>query len=193
MIILLPAVFVGAWLIGYLGLVVADSRDKHGRDRELLGMAIFFLGIPIFIATSIVAAQQAHITEIYEPTMMRQNIVSIADGSSNVSGEISGGIFITSGYINSQPVYTYYMQEADGAIIQGQLNASKAKIYEDTEQEGYITWLECKHVKGNYRWLPFRSSNCSEYPRSWKTFDKKNFEIHVPPGSVVRHFTLDAE
>lgn len=117
------------------------------------------------------------------------NIVSIKDNSV-IGGEIHGGIFIINGFINEKPVYYFYEIQGSG-YVQSSIPAENVVVYEDTEDGiGYIksvdTWQQVNPEWKNdhLHWFIFVGTPIDKYTIH---------EIHVPRGSIINDFVLDAE
>lgn len=165
-------------------LMIAKWADKHDNLSmfivSLLVMASLFT--PIFIGIFTYKT-------IDNVSEQRIDIVAIKDNTL-VNGSISGGIFVVGGYIQETPVYFFYKKSGNG-YIQDYIDADGVIIYEDTEGSGYISIIKSEGVvdpqwKAKYlHWLVFTSR---DYSKDWQ-----KTEIHVPTGTIIKDFVLDAE
>lgn len=90
-------------------------------------------------------------------------------------GRISGGIFVTSGYINEQQVLSYIRDSGDGGSVLRQAYAQESTIYEGYD-DPTVSYVE--YTFGN-PWLhPFTST------------DNRNFVFKVPSGSVSNEIAV---
>ena len=107
-------------------------------------------------------------------------IYSLKDNT-KIEGQISGSVFAINGYINQRLVYYVYKKDGDG-YSRTTLNGN-AKIFEDTENGGYVkeNWNICPKV----------------YIKQHFFADKDpvlvNIEIHIPKGTLIKQFKLDNE
>jgi hypothetical protein len=104
------------------------------------------------------------------------NIQAAADGSLT-----NGSFFIFGGQIEEEPMYFFY-REDNGVIRQGHIPVANTVIIEDQESRGFIkvtTQSTEMVVDPLYVYVPFGG--------------EKEYEIHVPKGSVVRQFNFDLE
>jgi len=138
--------------------------------------------VPCVVGVSVGEYEQVIVEPCYE------DIVALKDNSV-IEGKMSGGIFIISGYIESKPCYYYYKKVGD-AFQQSHIMADGVLIFEDTpDGEGYIVYKE------SYRKLTDESANSlRHWVVLWTERDRHtDIEIHVPEGTVVNQFVLDAE
>lgn len=124
----------------------------------------------------------------YQMIEHQKEIVAIADNT-HLSGEFSGGMFVFSGSIDSQPVYSYYARRGDG-FVQEHVPSNLSIIYEDTKDAGYIKWTTCD-ANMPFDWWEWKYNGCEGKTVSYESDLVGHYEIHVPPGSVVQSFNLD--
>lgn len=94
---------------------------------------------------------------------------------STIEGRISGGIFVTSGYINEQQVLSYIRDSGAGGSVLRQAYARESTIYEGYD-DPTVSYIE--YTFGN-PWLhPFTST------------DNRNFVFKVPSGSVSNEIAV---
>jgi hypothetical protein len=130
------------------------------------------------------------------------DLIAIADGTLT-EGSIRGGLFVTTGYISERPVYLYYKQESNGGIRQQNVSVNRATIYEDSfDGTAYITVRQIEYLEEyNTDFIHHDGAWWSNWYSPFWNFDSnegKNYDIgsvwydiHLPPGSVVRDFVLD--
>lgn len=121
-------------------------------------------------------------------TEVRTGIVAIKDNTIT-EGSVRGAIFVMSGYISEEPVYFFYKRVGTG-YTQDSIKAKGVTIYEDTEPGvGYIsTTTTVEKVdpvwkKKHLHWLVFNNVQSRDTVT----------EIHVPQGTIIQEFVLDAE
>lgn len=112
---------------------------------------------------------------LYEPEDVTYDfdVVTAKDGS-NVQGQFS----IFGGYIEEVPYYFFYRENPDGGIYQGKIRANNTLIYEDQESRSFIT-----------------VNKTVDHWGFWGVAlgGDKDYEIHVPKGSVDREIEFDLE
>lgn len=106
------------------------------------------------------------------------DIVSFADGGI----DIQGSMFLGSGYINSEPVYTYYY-EIDGGVKQGNIEADITTIVQDSNHppqiiQHSVTETHCGEVD------IWGYDSCGS---AWN----ESYTVYIPEDSVVQSFVLD--
>lgn len=89
--------------------------------------------------------------------------------STTTEGRISGGIFVTSGYINERQVLSYIRDSGDGGSVLRQAYADRSTIYEGFD-DPTVSYVE--YTFGNPVLHPFTSK------------DTRDFVFNVPTGSV---------
>ena len=118
-----------------------------------------------------------------------QEIVSLQDntGIDSTAHRAILHVYVT---IGSSGEYTYYYQLEDGAFIQGSVPASSTKIYEEENctnpcVETYVTYSQ-------NNWSKVMTSIFLFSKKDGKELDRR-YELHVPKGTVVQEFLLDAK
>jgi hypothetical protein len=149
----------------------------YGITSELPDVATWIVaGMFTFLFTLMGVALLSVITEDREyEEVDRFAIVASAD-SSLTSGRFS----IFGGTVNEEPVFFYYSQQEGGSIRQGHVPASQSSIYEGGDGEVIVL------------------ANIEQRPASWWRFGfgesgrfKRQYEFHVPEGSVLQQHTFD--
>lgn len=109
------------------------------------------------------------------------DIVSFADGGIDIHGRM----FLGSGYINSEPVYTYYYEiDGDsGGVKQGNIEADITTIIQDDNHppqiiQHSVTEIHCGEVD------IWGYDSCGS---SWN----ESYTVYIPEDSVVQSFVLD--
>jgi hypothetical protein len=143
------------------------------------GLAIAYLlvtaGINTFTSAHTVTEEQHVSTNV---------LVSLADGS-KITGSFSGGIFLSRGTINQNPVYNAYEKLENGSYRLVQYNANSTTIHYTNENyrgEGYATKVTMKTIKLFGIW---------EFVLSGGHTLSMRHELFVPEGSIVEDFNLD--
>lgn len=108
-----------------------------------------------------------------EPNVYTFDVLAAKDGSST-----EGHFGIFGGTIDEVQYYFFYRQFADGHIEQGKIREADTVIYEDQESRSYI------QVSRADLDMEFWGINHSQGP---------DYEIHVPPGSVLPVVEFDLE
>ena len=117
-----------------------------------------------------------------------QEIVSLQDNT-GIDSTAHPGILHVYVTIGSSGRYTYYYQLEDGAFMQGSVPASSTKIYEEENctnpcVETYVTYSQNNWSKTMTRIFLFSKKDGAELDI--------RYELHVPKGTVVQDFALDA-
>jgi len=116
-----------------------------------------------------------------ERTVVEARLLSIKDNS-----VLEGKFFLLAGAINEEIYYFYYKQDSDGAISLERIATNSAKLYEDAEPgTAYILRIE--------RFVPPAVVTQTKWFFLPDTRFVLQREIHVPQGTVIRQFVLDAE
>lgn len=174
-----------------LALSTALFTWSFGRDGPFSRLTIVVAAVAsLFLVGSVVvpaalgeATTQLTVTE----TVGKIPIVAIKDNSLT-EGEIRGGIFVVGGYMKEEPVYFYYKRVGDG-YVQDWVKALGVVIFEDAPPNvGYLEihtdtyTVDPIHKEKYLHWVFLRSG-----------YSETVTEIHVPPGTIVHEFVLDAE
>lgn len=110
-------------------------------------------------------------------------LASLTDGT-GIEGKISGGIFISRGYIKDTQNYSYYAKNNDGSFNLQKRDADKSTIWQDVSPDNAHVLITDKIEKCSPRWWLLL---CGEEKKS---FYKADF--HVPEGSITNEYRLDA-
>lgn len=141
------------------------------------------IGIPSICGIAIINDR----IDTYETLEETQGIVAIQDNS-QVTG--SGNAFYVS--INTEGVYTYYYQLDDGGYKQGQVSAEDTIIYEEDNCENPSVQRYESYTQNNWSETWTKILLFSSKQDKWESGSTR-YEIHVPKGTIVQDFTLDAE
>ena len=124
----------------------------------------------------------------YDEHLHRQEIVSLSDGGFKTTGAFSSGVFAARGYVDSSPVYLYYVKTGDNQYKQKHIPADETTVYEDTEVSGYIEWDSChKGYTETLMWGRFQHHQRGCWGEHHRTSE---YRLHVPPGTIVQDFEL---
>ncbi|MCL1839888.1 hypothetical protein FWF89_02745 [Candidatus Saccharibacteria bacterium] len=131
--------------------------------------AMFSLVVGLIMAGIITAKYPGTIEIVYHDTP----ILALQDNTS-----ISGGglIFVT---ISSSPEYVFYEKNTDGSIEQKRINVRGVKIFESEDDQPFVRRTE-EQTKAASPW-------CLSIGPVFKT------EFHVPKGTVIQEYRLDAK
>lgn len=126
--------------------------------------------------------------DTYERLEEKQEIVSLKDNNSQISG--GGNLFYVS--INTEGVYTYYYKLDDGGYKRGQVTDDNTVIYEEDNCENPSVQRYESYTQNNWNQTWTKILLFSSKQDEWKSSSTR-YEIHVPKGTIVQEFTLDAE
>jgi hypothetical protein len=115
-----------------------------------------------------------------------RKLAAISSGT-KVEGSYSGGIFVTSGKLVEKEVYRYFYYLDDGSMMKDNVPSGITKIWQeadckDPRLDQYTVYTTCKN-------------NAVELLHLILTFNKREvitYEFHVPTGTVVEEFRLEA-
>ena len=170
--------------VGFVALIAcifafAESEDELN-GKAAVGIAISTLLLLVISAfgIGIICTDM----DTYEAVGNTQEIVSLQDNS-QVSGR--GRRFYVS--IDTNNIYTYYYQLENGGYKQGQVSADKTVIYEEENCEKPVVQ---EYV--TYKRHTTLTSILLFSGEQDKQVDSR-YEIHVPTGTILQEFNLDAE
>ena len=183
---MLYVLIVLAIIVFMIGLFVAGTgiEDKRRFSIICLVVGVVVMGLSTFGIIKVLDK-----IDYYEEKTETVKIVSLQDNS-QVEGNGGGGflhVYIT---IGTSGMYTYYYQLDDGGYKQGRIDADYTIIYEEDNcemprVETYTTFNQNNWSKFWTKVLVFSNKDGKE--------KSKRYEIHVPKGTVVQEFNLDAE
>lgn len=169
-------------------LVLLFMSIKHRDPFYFLLIAISFviLGfLSVMIPGQICSYGNADLS--YKESSSKINIVSVRDGN-ELKGSFYSGLFAFSGTINSEPVYFFYVEEEDGALVQKYYPSNKTKIYEDQEEnKGYIEAVEVSKI---YSYSKVKQDWFGPWATTYEEPYEVSYEFHIPEGTVRRVFEL---
>jgi hypothetical protein len=116
---------------------------------------------------------------------VQQNIVSL-NRSNSLSGSGSSGFFISSGYINSEKVYTV-MKKLDNGSFQETNIPQKTIIFEDTKNDNsYFTYEICDLEKST-AWFLITWQTKPYCPSDTQA---TNYILHIPQNTIISEFNI---
>ena len=163
-----------------VGVTLREQIYRAGSFRLFLRLRRGFSEIALFSALYTGAAALASMLLILLLTVSgvgtstvstRHELVSMQDGQG-----IHGSFFLGTGSVDGRPQFTYYQGSGNGAVLRS-ADASDARVIQDG---GSYVITSCNKIAPIL--APF---GCL------RTID--SLEFHVPEGSVVTNFTLDAK
>ena len=104
---------------------------------------------------------------------VREHKLSALGSSSEVEGRFSGGIFVSSGYVNEEPVFRYIRSEGNGFVLRS-VSADDTVVY----QGDYEPRIEITSTEWGNEFL---------YP--W-TYEYESYALYVPEGSVSNEISV---
>ena len=134
----------------------------------LFSLLSVVVGIFIMLIPSSIYANSVELTYTHEDF----TIVSMQDNTT-MSGR---GFLIVS--IGANREYTYYIQNKDGSYEQKSMRVNNVKIFEEDTEDAYLRIVTGK-VPTSIWLLP------------WD--DSISYEFHIPKGSIIQKFELDAK
>lgn len=152
--------------------------------EELIGAFIGFLmgilvGFLVAWVIGVVAYDNSRI-EVVKTTPL----VSLADGS-QINGRFSGGLFLSSGYINQKPSFTWYETSGDNTYVRKGAKASVSSVhYILDDAKPYYTISKEIDSDGDEFFKPWGINDDPRWP-------KKSYDFYVPKGSIVESYVLD--
>lgn len=98
--------------------------------------------------------------------------------SDQVSGSLTGGIFMISGSIGGDQTYFYYTLNKDGSYAPHKWRPdSDTSIYEEDRKDGEVQQFDMEFVSPLAYWIATPS-------------DRLAMDFHVPKGSIKQEFSL---
>ena len=137
----------------------------------LVGVVVVFVGC---LGYQILFAPQPHDELIGSDT----RIVSLQD-----SGTIKGSFFLGCGNFKGVMQYTAYAVTDDGGYKLIQLPVDSTTIYEDEEDDPKVIEYRMMVVSPEDEILRESNNNRWDYPY---------YEIHIPSGTIIQQYNLDA-
>jgi len=151
-------------------------------DRVFINLLVsVFYGLIVMIITLLAADFKSEDTLKY----VKVNIVSL-DRTNSLNGAINNGFLISSGYINSEKVYTV-MKIINENTYQEENIPQNTLIIEDAQNENsYFTYNTCDREKNTIFSL-VHLQNIS-YCNSYK---KLNYELHIPKDTIIKKINMN--
>jgi len=177
--------------IGYIiGLLLTAATGIGAyyllrRNYDLASLVAFFLACVGAVLFFTISAAASWDEEIQKEQRFEAPIIALRNDSL-VSGYVGGGIFVVVGSVAEEPVYFYYAEEPDGAILQYHITTRDTKIYEEPREDGVLTTVKT-----------YEEKPVSQFGKWW--FDLKEpaidnvsytYEFHVPENTVARQFEV---
>ncbi len=154
-------------IITLIVMFIAYRKEKEKGALFAIGYtsAMFFL--PFLLLISLAWRPTAE----FKP-VKKSNLIAVADDSS-----IRGNFLV----FGTKSEYQYYRESKDGGFVQGSVPIEDTTIYEDVpEGSGYVVTMTDSTCGF---WKPIRPIECR----------RDKYEIHIPPGSIVRDYKLDLD
>lgn len=119
-----------------------------------------------------------------EKTDFTYNLATLNDGR-----ETQGSFFLGSGTIDSVPSFMFYEEDGDGYVLRD-WPASSSRVVETTGEPHVVyTCDDYSDVPRPFRWTAVMITEDGDYIDCQHAF----VTFYVPPGSVKREVTLDAQ
>jgi hypothetical protein len=147
------------------------DTSEPGFATLLTVATVGVLGVVTLILYVVSFSYQTHSTEV------SSRVVSLTaiDTKEATEGRISGGIFVTYGYVESKPVLSY-VSENEGAYRLQWADADKSTIYQDGNEDPRLI----THTLDFY----------AKYVLPWPIATEDRYEFHVPEGTVSNEYTV---
>lgn len=159
------AVYILIWIL--VTLIMVWRSSGKGDGWAIVGCSAF-IGFIILLFASIGVSKMGDEDHYVEES--RSNLVAVADNSG------TSGSFLVFGTKN---YYQYYRATGKDSFVQGSVAISETTIVEDAPKgQGYLQVMKDTQC-GAFE--PLKPVDC----------DMDTFELHIPPGSIVRDYNLD--
>lgn len=161
--------FIIAILVA-IGFAVREYRRWDLASAAMCGFFTLFASCAAALIISLVVG-----IVVYDPDHYSYDfdVMAAKDGSA-----VQGRFGIFGGFIDEKPYYFFYREFNDGRIKQGRIPANDTAIYQDQENDAFIT------VHKTRAGINFWGFSEDEEP---------TYEIHVPDGSVIQDVEFDLE
>lgn len=168
------------WVLCIAFFAWIDECDRFGGAG--LGFILGFCAsaVVIVIAMGLGSAFQ-HPTHL---TTHRHTLVTLNDGSST-HGSLYGSVFVVMGQVDQQQEFRYYLKDGDGSFRLERRAADKSKIFPDATQKTAHVDITDKVTTCKPAWWYL----CGPTP----DVEFVHADFHVPVGSIVNDFKLDAQ
>ena len=94
------------------------------------------------------------------------------------SGQFSGFLFMSAGFVEQRETYFYYLKTPDGGFQPAHVEAdSNTIIYEQDRKDGKVIFYHAAFRNPNLKWIAFERT-------LYRT------EFYVPKGSIQKQFTV---
>jgi hypothetical protein len=184
------------WIIpvlfaGFFAWIFLANWDEEGPGVAAV-LGLIFAPILAFVVGLLGAGLSADIraTERVLDTAVEHELVTLQDQFGQ-EGEFQGGLFFSSGYIDSKLYFAWYEKQDDGSY-------RNESVKEDENNEIKV-WEE---PKGTPPSVTENIYNCEgETAEGWRPYHFTStteacetvWELHVPEGTIVRDLKLDAK
>lgn len=161
-----------------IGLVIGKKVMEEGSKFLGFLLVLFFviLGFGVALLTGIKIVTQ-HSFQAFE-TFEKRNCSLVAF---NDHFSLNGSFILGCGGVGEEANYVFYTKDEQGGIHLEKVNTNNAIIYEDRINDGLLIEKEIKTKQKLTLWY-------------WAgEYEKKEYEFHVPPGTVVRNFKADLQ
>lgn len=176
MLLLIIAILALAWVIWWASYDMGIGGFFFG---------VFFGGLIIGLLFLLIQTGIYEVTANVHQEKHTEKIVSLADGK-GVEGQIGGGIFIMSGYIQDTQHFAYYREKAPNAYTLEKRDAGASTIHTDATPETARV-----EITDN-----IKTCEPSIWQICWGTPPTASFahaDFHVPANSIKQQFELDAQ
>lgn len=182
------------WILLIIGCVIAAVMcffiimDIISGDWSDIGSCakqmVASIGIALIGFVGIVAIHALSYKEEAVQTDCKE-LVSLAD-TSEISGNVSGGLYYVNVSIDSDEVYSFYYK-ANNGVKKGKVDAETATIYEKDNCTPQVIEYTT-HTKNKMNKV-LRNILAFGYGESIQ----KTYDIYTPKGTILKRFNLDAQ
>lgn len=176
------ALFIILIILGLVITIIAAFYGDDLFDKAVMTVlsAIFCASVGLLILI-IANAIGNEVTKKENEVSFENKIVSLSDGT-GVKGNFSGAFFISRGSVNDTQHFSYYFEDNGGYSLMKR-PAENSKIFLDgTSENSYVTIYD-KEITCEETWYSFGCTPRREFSRA---------EFHVPKGSIINEYELDA-
>ena len=156
----------------FLASLVIDSLDFGETVINCIG------GLLVIFAFTIIGVMVGMFFGLFVPQeAIQDRVIPLATLKDNSS--LNGSFFLGIGSVSSEPKYFYIERLENGGFKQSSVDAEGVTLFEDTTEPRIITYSS----RAKTRWL------------EWIGLPVKTFapEIHIPAGSIMKNYVVDAE
>lgn len=188
------------WIIILIGIGFGLYVGIDEEDELLGSIAGILVGgiIGFIVAVIICAIASSSIDKRHDiPLQSRQNLVALSDAEHQQSSASGAFVLAIGGFSSSSETklsYAWYQRDENtGAItphtgIQADEDTSIQFFYLEKDEKPYVEHHMINVVNETDNWVaPLDLSVADHYTEE----HKETWELHIPRGSIVRHFKLD--